>query len=321
MTMISTETNIAFPLSSVKPLDGLRAYRAFCIDATKQASKNAKRREKSPVGGVPLVAAGNVEGLDYGRCPKTGSLFLTHMPEADAWATLLSDVNARRQSPDGPHAKVTGSRTENVYMPKLEWIQSTLQINGIDKPIVLEAATASSRFTPLLKSSGAFKEVQSVNEMDLVQGKAGKALAAQAAILLESFDHVNDPQKLIDAVRDRLAKGGLLFVTALVSSGFDMTLLGFENLYLCPPDRANCFSLKGLSSFIESAGFKLMEVSTPGVLDVEIVHAHMKEKPGLNLSSFEREVMESAPEARQHFQSFLQKAGLSSFARIVAKKK
>jgi hypothetical protein len=110
-------------------------------------------------------------------------------------------------------------------------------------------------------------------------------------------------------------------VTALVASGFDMALLGFENLYLCPPDRTNCFTLKGLAAFIENAGFQLIEVSTPGVLDVEIVEAHMKSNPGLNLSPFEREIMESEPEAKQQFQSFLQQAGLSSYARIVGRKK
>lgn len=320
--MISTETNIAFPLSSVKPLDKLRAYRQFCIDTTKKAlSAGAHSRDRSPVSGLPLVAAGNVDRLEYGRCPQSGSLFLTSMPEASAWGSVLNEVNKRRQSPDGIHAGVAGSRTENVYMPKLDWIESTLQIQGVEKPAVIEAAPPSSRFTSLLKSSQAFSSVVSLNEMDLVLGRAAASEPMQAAVLLESLDHVNDPQALLEAVKSRIAKDGLLFVTALVASGFDMVVLGFENLYFCPPDRANCFTLAGLKTFVEKAGFELIEASTPGILDVEIVQAHIAQKVAVALSPFERQIMTSGPEAKQAFQSFLQKSGMSSFARIVAKKR
>ncbi len=317
--MILTETNVAFPLSSVKALDGLRAYRQFCIETTKKAlaAKSAKRG-LSPLGS-PLVPAGAVEGLEYGRCPATGSLFLLNLPDAAAWEAVLSEVTRRRQSPDGFHAGVAGSRTENVYLPKLDWIQRTLQIQGVDKPSVLEVAPPQSRFTALL--SEAFRDVRSLGEMDLVAGKAPKGPAAQAAVMLENLDHVNDPQKLLTAVAERLAPGGLLFITALVASGFDMTLLGFNNLYFCPPDRTNCFTLKGLELLLEKNGFALQEVSTPGVLDVEIVQAHVDQNADLSLSSFERELMASGADVKKEFQSFLQKAGLSSFARIVAKKR
>jgi hypothetical protein len=156
--------------------------------------------------------------------------------------------------------------------------------------------------------------------MDVVSGKASTGKPSQAAVLLESLDHVNDPQKLIEAVHQRLAKDGLVFVTALVASGFDMTVLGFENLYLCPPDRTNIFTLGGLEKFLQRAGFNLVEVSTPGVLDVEIVQAHLAQAAKVSLSPFERQVMSSEADVKQAFQSFLQKGGLSSFARIVARK-
>src|SRR5262249_47893754 len=113
---------------------------------------------------------------------------------------------------------------------------------------------------------------------------------------------------------------GLLFLTSLVSSGFDFTVLGLKNHYLYPPDRANCFSLDGLKKLVMQAGFKLIEVSTPGVLDVEIVQAHRKHAPDLPLSDFERGILDSDEETRMAFQTFLQQRGRSSFARIVGRK-
>ena len=99
-----------------------------------------------------------------------------------------------------------------------------------------------------------------------------------------------------------------------------MATLGVRNLYLCPPDRTNCFSLQGLSALLRQAGFALLEVSTPGVLDVEIVQAHVRRNPSLALSVFERQLLEASEETRTAFQTFLQQQGLSSFARIVGRK-
>jgi hypothetical protein len=92
------------------------------------------------------------------------------------------------------------------------------------------------------------------------------------------------------------------------------------NLYLYPPDRTNCFSLRGLETLLGSAGFAFLEVSTPGVLDVEIVQAHHQQLPAVRLSAFERQLLASDSETRNAFQSFLQQQCMSSFARIVARK-
>lgn len=320
--MILTETNIAFPLSSVKPLEGMVAYRQFCLDLIKKAlSVKSISRELCPINGKKLIPAGTLDGLPYGRCPETNSLFLMTMPPPSAWAQVLTEANRKRQSPEGFHSSIAGSRAENVYLPKLDWIQNTLRIQEFSKPTLIEIITPPSRFTSLLKSSGGFRDVIAVNEMDVVMGKKIDGVEPQAAVLLESLDRVSDPTALLSAVHAALSKDGLLFLTALVSSGFDMQILGFNNLYLYPPDRTNCFTLKGLEMFLEKNGFKLLEVSTPGVLDVEIVQAHLKRDPTIKLSNFEQHLISAGDDSKKAFQAFLQKSGLSSFARLVGRKK
>jgi hypothetical protein len=321
--MIVSETNIVFPLSSVKPLDGLRAYRRFCIDRTKQAlAQGSHRRDLSPITGKPLTRAGDVEDLVYGRCEDTGSLFLADLPNESAWKSVLESVVRHRQAPTGFHAAVAGSRAENVYLPKIDWLQSTLRLQGVAQPRVLEITTTPSRFTSLLRSSGLFSDVEQVDEMEL-SGRLIAEVRAEydCAVLLESLDRVTDPAALLAATHAATKPGGLVFITASVSSGFDFSTLGFQNLYLYPPDRANCFSLQGLEMLAAKAGFELLERSTPGILDVEIVRTHLAEKQKVSLSAFERELLSKGDEALSEFQTFLQKAGLSSFARLVGRKK
>jgi hypothetical protein len=141
-----------------------------------------------------------------------------------------------------------------------------------------------------------------------------------AAVLLESLDRIDDPAALLRGVAQRLNPGGLVFVTALAASGFDMAVLGLRNLYVYPPDRANCFTLQELSALVTGSGFALLEASTPGVLDVEVVRAHAHRDPGLPLSTFERQLIDADGETRAALQALLQQRGLSSFARLVARR-
>jgi hypothetical protein len=105
-----------------------------------------------------------------------------------------------------------------------------------------------------------------------------------------------------------------------VSSGFDITVLGLNNMYLCPPDRTNCFSVQGLTALLKDNGFKLIEVSTPGVLDVEIIQAHLRHDPDIKLSKFESQLIAANEATQRAFQAFLQENAMSSFARIVGRK-
>ena len=320
--MLSVQTSKTFPLSSVKPLGSIREYRSFCLEVTREALAQGplQKRTRSPFGNAVMEHFGEVGGLTYCRCPITGSLFLEQLPPAEIWSRLLKQVAQRRSSSQSFHSSLVGSRTDNVYVPKLDWVIDFLKMQDHDRTRILEVVTPPSSFTRLLTDSGVFERVSTVDEMSLIS--ADIALEAmEAAVLLESLDRVCEPRLLLEQLRRWLVPGGLVFISAVVSSGFDVAVLGTRDLYLYPPDRANCFSLKGLRSLLEDQGFELLEVSTPGVLDLEVVNAHAKDDPKLALSDFERQLVKSDAQTSEAFQSFLQQSGLSSFARVVGKKK
>ncbi len=316
--MRSIQSGLAFPLAAVKPLDDLEAYRAQCVAATRQAlATGAKPRRDCPACETALAPVGDVDGLAYGRCGTCGSIALLAVTEAGAWRALLHAANGFRRAPSAFHRRISESRIETVYAPKLDWIRGALRMHGVTRPRLVEATTPPSDFTPMLSAADAFGEVAMQDEMDLAHGAAGPAV--DVVLLLESLDRVDDPARLVRAAAARLSRGGLVFVTALVWSGFDLAVLGLRNRYLYPPDRATCFTLAGLERLLERAGFDLVEASTPGVLDVEIVAAHLRHDPSLRLSDFERRLVEADAETRQAFQAFLQERRLSSFARLMGR--
>ena len=320
--MRSMQTRQSFPLASIKPLDRLSNYREFCLSATRKRLGHARVRRLSPITGNKMEPAGAVNGLPYARCVETGSLFLAEVSEPSEWEVLLSEVSRYRHTLDRRDGDLSQSRTDHVYAPKVDWIRETLTLQGVRKPRILEVVTPPSDLGSLLRECRSFAEVETINEMELAHAPASglKADSEGAIVMLESLDRVDDPRALLQGAVARMQDGGLLFVTALVASGFDLKVLGLRNQYLYPPDRTNCFSIAGLRQLLEKQGFKLLEVSTPGVLDVEIVQAHLRADPTLPLSDFERWIVGADGETRSEFQTFLQRRGMSSFARIVARK-
>jgi hypothetical protein len=88
-----------------------------------------------------------------------------------------------------------------------------------------------------------------------------------------------------------------------------------------PPDRINLISTEGFTKLFEKSGFKIIEISTPGQLDIELVKNELKSNKNLKLPRFISYMLENRDEnSRYAFQEFLQRFNLSSHIRIAAKK-
>lgn len=310
-----------FTLSEVKPFEGLKKYRAFCMEAVKEALVAGVQQRDCPIDRCALQSWKTVEGFEYLLCRASGSFFLKALPTHRAWDALLKKIAEHRHSSNRFYNDIQKSRLENVYGEKRKWIENTLTMQGISQAHAIDLVTPPSPWTAFLQESKLLKEVMMVEEMAVIKRELPDDLKTDVAILFESLDRVDAPEKLLQGVVSCLKPGGLLFVTSLVSSGFDFQILRDKNFYLFPPDRSNVFSLTGLKALLAKAGLELLEVSTPGLLDVEIVKAHRKDGIQVECSFFEEEILTKDEESQSIFQTFLQQANLSSFARIVCKKK
>ena len=73
---------------------------------------------------------------------------------------------------------------------------------------------------------------------------------------------------------------------------------------------------------IENAGFEVIEASTPGRLDVEMVKKTYEKRPDIPLESFWKYIFSCRNESALHsLQEYLQQFQLSSHVRIAAIKK
>ncbi len=159
---------------------------------------------------------------------------------------------------------------------------------------------------------------------DILVGYTLEQYAGKVNVLtaFESLERMPDPKEFFTLAGRYCQKGGLLLLTTSTSSGFEYQILQDHAPNINPINRMNLLSIEALTAQIEAAGFEVVELSTPGRLDVEIVHRAINENKNLKIDSFWKYVFEAREEKTwQNLQDFLQANRLSSHLRIAAKKK
>lgn len=147
--------------------------------------------------------------------------------------------------------------------------------------------------------------------------------AAVQADLILSFDYlqqVSSPKEFFYEVHENLTPQGILVLGMKVGSGMDVLLLRENNKNVFPYEHVLMPSKEGLRILLDEAGLELLEFTTPGTFDINFVRAN---KDGIAREDyFMRYFMDTAtPSAEAEFQRFIQRAGLSSYAQIIARRK
>ncbi len=137
----------------------------------------------------------------------------------------------------------------------------------------------------------------------------------------ETIERMFDTCRLFLDAAQFCRKGGLLLFTTASCTGLEYQVLGKDAPTLNPINRMNLLSIEALAAHVEKAGFEILELSTPGRLDVNIVKQVLEQKKDLKTDSFWRYIFESRGEKTlQGLQNFLQENRLSSHVRIAARK-
>ena len=139
-------------------------------------------------------------------------------------------------------------------------------------------------------------------------------------IHFELIEHLSDPYEFMASLHRLLGDDGVMFFSTPNSDGLEMLASGYNDFRLLahsifPPMHLNAFSVSNIRHFSIRSGFKVVDVSTPGRLDVDMLSLCENQiDAGLkSLSDLDDEVKG----AIQHLVSFLRG---SSHMRCVLKK-
>lgn len=275
-------------------------------------------------------------GLQYQECQDCHTLYISPRPDDKALNDYYLKGEARAFWREKFAPAADKKRKEKIIKPRFQWVLestreylpnaktwadfNTSQAGYIDAMADADIFEKKILVNPYLKLT--VRDQERVNVIQQPWWEANFKNELDVISLFEVADHTSDVDGLFKAAKTMLKPRGLCFITSILASGFDIQTLWDKASNLYPPDRLNCFTAEGLNALFVRHGFECIEFSTPGILDVEIVAKAVQENPKLNVSRFVKGLLDNPDEeVRRSFQEFLQSARLSSYGRILLRKR
>lgn len=227
------------------------------------------------------------------------------------------------------------ARIKNIYKPRVQLLQKYLEEFRISTKTLVDIGAGSGDFGEEISKQKLFSQIILV-EPGEIQVKYLPALKVINKVFeeaslpkdinvftcFETLEHLFSPVDFLNLVYTKLSKNGLLMFSTVNHQGFDILLLGNKSEYLIGPDHLNIFTADSIKLLLNRVGFKNIEVTTPGQLDVDlIVTAHKNGLIDLKKHPFLYHILvENREKYGKHFQKYLQEQKLSSHMLVVAQK-
>lgn len=298
--------------------------------------------DKSTFQRLPCPACGsehhteqfNKSGFHYVQCPKCDTLFVNPRPTYENLMQIYTDSPSTKFWVEEFFLPMAEARREKIFRPRTEYITAKFpQLNTGD---IGDIGAGFGIFSEELKKIWPGANIVVIEpSVDMAQICRDKGLAVIESTMenvdpcykfdlltsFELFEHLHDPSVFIKHSFALLKPGGYLYLTTLNGLGFDIQLLWERSKSVSPPHHLNFFNPHSIGLMLERMGFTLIEVSTPGQLDWDIIEGGYREEaldPGRFFKTVSRY---GSAQAKKDLQSWIGSHNFSSHMRIIAQKK
>jgi len=256
-------------------------------------------------------------GLTYRECGRCASVFVSPRPAAAALIEYYRTSPAATFWRDRVLQATRDVRREKLAEPRAEWVADGLAEH---RPEAADGVDVSPRGGMLVDALTPLLPGVRLSSMPAVEGQTSAPASVDFATAFDVLDRVADVRAWVDGLRAALRPGGIFFLTAPAISGFDLQVLWDRSPAVLPPDKLNLLSIAGFSRLFAADAWRIIELSTPGMFDVENVRHAVEQDPDGPWPRAIRRLVEGDERARLELQEYLQRHRLASFARLVVKR-
>lgn len=273
-------------------------------------------------------------GFKYVNCRSCSTLFVNPRPGLKALRQFYSESNSTTFWVNEFFKPVAENRRKKIFRPRAEYVKSML--GAKETPLIGDIGTGYGLFLDELRKmvpKGNYVAIEPSSEMagiceslgfeaccsflEDIHGMEGRFDLLTAFELIE---HLNEPLLFLSKAKAMLKPGGYFMATTLNGKGFDIQILWEKSKSVTPPHHLNFFNVSSMTHLMERAGFQVLETSTPGELDWDIVEG-MSTNHGTDVGRFWKLVADEGSErCKVGLQKWISHNNLSSHMRILARK-
>lgn len=272
--------------------------------------------------------------FSYVECPECSMVYTNPRPSEDLLGEYYAQSKNHKFFNEYIYPATAETRRQKIFVPRVQNIINKCSQFDIEKESIFEVGPGYGLFLEEMAKTGYFKKVVGVEASDRlcassrekgfeVYNDSFENLEVQekfdAVVAFEVLEHIGDPRKFLEKSISILKKPGLLMMTFPNVNGFDIATMGPVSDSVSHT-HINYFNEKSISRLLKSVGFEEVDISTPGVMDTDLVRNKILSGKFIPNSFVKDICIDRYDELGGKFQQFLIDNGLSSNMLVVAKK-
>jgi len=260
-------------------------------------------------------------GVAYAMCPLTWSIGIAHIPDAAVIFQFFHESELARVRGSREYQDQVIRRRRDLWEHQIGWMEGRIhRYLGNDTYRVIDWGGKYIGWIDTLGTASFVDELSAEEPLPPITRKGPSMESADIVSLIDVLQRVQIPDAFLRNIYQRLRPGGLLIAACRSGSGFDILTLRENSENIFPLDHIYLPSPQELKLLLEKSGFEVLELTTPGLLDMRYIKNAVDRIP--HDQFFQRYILDTKDEKfLERMQGFLQRNNLSSHLRCVARRR
>ena len=302
-------------------------------DIEKYFSESGKKCQ-CPACDAEGVDAFTKHGFTYQECPACQTLFVSPRPCSQAFSRYYEESESSKYWATKFYKETAEARREKLWKPKARMIQEIVEkydrkdaeiidIGGGYGIFAEEYEKLTDSRVTIIEPGLAFADICQQKGLSVINkfledlDPDDISTGHKVFVSFELFEHLHDPARFLQQLYKLMSPGDLFIFTTLSGMGIDIRALWEDSKSVSPPHHLNFLNPKSTGILLERTGFKLLQATTPGKLDIDIL---VNNRDKIKDRFWRAFIMQADDIQKKNMQEFISTNGWSSHMLIVSQK-
>lgn len=260
-------------------------------------------------------------GMQYAICPDTWTVSLASLPEEKEVLEYYYDSELSHFRASQKYQDLVSDKRKELWERQLGWMEGRIsRYLGNDKYPVIDWGGKFVGWLESLDTASFVANLKVLESLPPIREDENHEDTADIVCLMDVLQREIKPLNLLKRIAQKINPGGILIISCRAGSGFDIVTLRENAESVFPLDHIFLPSPNGMEYLLKQTGFELLEITTPGLMDMKYIKSAVENIP--KDQYFLRYLMEKGDDLLlERMQGFLQRNNLSSHLRCIARKK
>jgi 2-polyprenyl-3-methyl-5-hydroxy-6-metoxy-1,4-benzoquinol methylase len=273
-------------------------------------------------------------GFDYELCRRCFTLFVNPRPVAEAFSRYYTDSPSAKYWASTFYKETAEARREKLWKPKAQLIlrsllryqaagHSVIDIGGGFGLFAEEMRALSVRPVTVIEPGPDLAKACREKSLFVIEKFLEQVAIAdlpdgpKAFVSFELFEHLHSPAAFLGCLKELMSPGDLFVFTTLSGTGVDIQALWEDSKSVSPPHHLNFLNPASVAILLERTGLELLEVTTPGKLDIDILSNSRVDIKDRFWRTF---IATASPAVIERWQNLLAETGFSSHMMVICRR-